>query len=163
MSGAVRCARCSVAVRVRAPGRSLEPSTAIYGLKKAFHGSMLYLGAVERGMMLCSLRRARALPEHGAPRPGAAAGLLVGEPQAALVDEPLEVPAVLADERDGALVEAIEIHGAHERGVELGLALLEALAAAVRAGDELPRGGVPLGSVRFSKSKKAHGAILSAV
>lgn len=124
---------------------------------------MLYLGAMERGMMLCSLRRARALPEHGAPRLRAAAALLVGEPQAALVDEPLEVPAVLADERDGALVEAIEIHGAHERGVELGLALLEALAAAVRAGDELPRGGVSLGSVRFAKSKEAHGAILSAV
>lgn len=112
---------------------------------------------------LSTARRARVLPEHGAPRLSAAAALLVGEPQAALVDEPLEVPAVFADERDGALVEAIEIHGAHERGVELGLALLEALAAAVRAGDELPRGGVSLGSVRFTKSKEAHGAILSAV
>ena len=137
MSGAVQCAHCSVAVRVRAPGRSLEPSTAIYGLQKSV--PWLHVVPWSHGTRHDAL--------SVAPRPRAAAPLLVGEPQAALVDEPLEVPAVLADERDGALVEAIEIHGAHERGVGLRLAFLEAIASTMRVGDNSLRCDVAFGRI----------------
>lgn len=78
--------------------------------------------------------------------------------QAAFIDKPLEVAAILADKGDGAFVKAIKVHGAHERGVELGLAFLEVLASAMRAGDKFSRCGVAFGGIRLSKSKEAHGA-----
>ncbi len=58
-----------------------------------------------------------------------------GEFQAALVDKPLEMAPVLAGKGDGTFVEAIEVHGAHERGVGLRLAFLEAIAYTMCAGD----------------------------
>lgn len=76
-----------------------------------------------------------------------AAPLSLGEFQAPLVDKPLEMAPVLADKGDGAFVEVLDVHGAHERGVGLRLAFLEAIASIMRAGDNSLRCDVAFGRI----------------